>query len=281
MLPKLSYAQEDDPWFRFRLIQSLEKLSGRSRLENIYRPLKNRPFSQRHFFRQALDLAKIEYVLDGVSSDTIPSQGPLIFIANHPFGIVDGLMFCDIAAQTRGEFKIMIHERLCRDEQLNRYFLPVDFRPTRDAQRRNIESKRQAARLLKSGGTLLIFPGGGVASTGLGGFGTFDDLPWSTFTAKLVQQTQASVVPLFFHGRNSRLFHLANGISQTLRTALLLYEARNKIGKRFRVTLGPTMRYPELADKSRHELTQYLYQSTWSMAQPQAPTECAEPVEAA
>ncbi len=267
-LPTISYVQPGDPWLRSRLISLLEILSGRRKVEKVYHQLKREPFEVERFFSRGLELADISYASDPLAEALIPREGPLVFIANHPFGVVDGTMLCDIAARTRGNFKILIHALLCRDNDLEPFFLPVDFSDSREARRRNIETKRDAVKVLQSGGTLLVFPGGGVSTTGRGGCGEFADLPWTTFTAKLIHQTEATVVPVFFHGRNSRLFHLASSISMTLRAALLLHEASNKIGNSFDVEIGAPIPYREIAHLGRKELTRHLYGVTWELGAP-------------
>ena len=77
---------------------------------------------------------------------------------------------------------------------------------------------------------MVIFPAGGV-STSPNGLGRADDLEWKRFTAKVIQMAEATVVPVFVHGQNSRLFQLISQVSQTLRYGMLLNEVRNKMGR--------------------------------------------------
>ena len=266
-LPSITYVQPEDPWLQARLVGMLEILTGRRKVERVYHQLKHEPFDVTRFFSRGLELANISYTRDAAAESRIPKDGPLVFIANHPFGVVDGTMLCDIAARSRGNFKILIHALLCQDDDLKPFFLPVDFTNSREAQRRNIETKREAIRFLRDGGTLLVFPGGGVSTTRKAGFGEFADLPWTTFTAKLIHSAEANVVPVFFHGRNSRLFHFASGVSMTLRAALLLHEASNKIGQHFEVSVGAPIDYPAIARLNRRELTDHLHRTTWQLGQ--------------
>ena len=257
--PRISYVEPDHHWSRRALVGTLERLSGRGRIEHIYRSLKAEPFELERFFARALELGAIETEFRRVGEARIPTSGPLVFVANHPYGLVDGLILCRLAARTRGAFRILLHARLCQDPDLAPYFLPVDFEETRDALRTNIATKRAALETLRRDGTLVLFPGGGVA-TAPKGFGAARELPWSTFVARLVKQSGATVVPVFFHGQNSRLFHLASALSETLRTALLLFEARNKLGRRFVVSIGRPMAAAELTQRgSRAELTRHLH----------------------
>lgn len=256
--PKITYVQPGDPWLKSAFIGGFESLTGRRRVERVYHRLKDEGFNFRTFFGRGLELAGIECEVDRSMEGLIPQDGPVIFIANHPFGVVDGVMLCDIAARTRGEFKILINALLCRDEDLDPFFLPVDFAETREAMRVNIRTRRVALQMLAEGGTLLVFPSGGVATAGRGGFGPVLELPWTTFAAKLILQSQATVVPVFFYGYNSRLFHVAANVSDMLRASMLLHEAGNKLGKRFRIDIGEPIGYSSIAHLGRKELTHHL-----------------------
>lgn len=264
-LPSISYVQPGDRSPRARVIDVVERMSGRGAIEDIYHKLKCEPFDPQHFFARALDLADIRYHTVGVDEARLPRKGPLVLIANHPFGVVDGLILCDIASRLRGDFRILIHALLCRDPDLEPFFLPIDFRDTKEAAATNIRSKRDAMATLAEGGVLLVFPGGGISTRRRCGLGSLEELPWSTFTAKLIARSGATVVPLFFHGCNSRLFHLASGISDALRASLLLHEARNKMGSDFHVHVGEPIEPEELAHLDRAAMTRHLHDLTWRL----------------
>lgn len=266
-LPTISYVQPGDRSPRARLIDIVERLSGRNAVQDLYRQLKAEPSDPHTFFARALELADIRYEMCGASADEVPADGPLVLVANHPFGIVDGVILCDIASRLRSEFRILIHALLCRDRELDPYFLPIDFSESRSAAATNIQSKRRALATLAAGGVVLVFPAGGISTRSRHGFGPLRDFPWTTFTAKLISSARATVLPVFFAGCNSRLFHLASGVSQSLRASLLLHEARNKIGGRFRVHMGRPIGYSELAHLDRVALTHHLHDTVWSLAQ--------------
>ena len=119
---------------------------------------------------------------------------------------------------------------------------------------------------MRNDGTVVIFPGGGV-STAQRWFGPALDLEWKRFTAKLVQTTRATVVPIFFHGQNSRLFQIVSQFSLTLRLALLLKEVKNKMGLTIDVTIGSPIPYRELEHiKDRQELLDTLRMITYNLA---------------
>mgnify|MGYP006224325191 CR=1 FL=1 len=90
--PTLSYVQETDPWIVQRLISSIEIIFGRRKIEAIYNDLRKEPFSVESFFSGALAATKIQGCYDHERLSTLPKTGPLVFVANHPFGVVDGLL---------------------------------------------------------------------------------------------------------------------------------------------------------------------------------------------
>lgn len=264
--PRITYAKDDDPALRRLVISALERIFGRKKIEKIYFDLKSRPFDIDTFFRDALNKSQITVNYEGFDREQIPKKGPLIFLANHPFGIVDGMVFCDLAVRSRGDFRIMINAMLCQDEELAPYFLPVDFEQSKQAMRTNIRSKQLAIECLSQNIPVLVFPSGMVSTAGKLGFGKVRDGEWTTFAAKLVKESRATVVPVYFHGRNSRKFHVASHISEPLRMGMLLHEAVNKFGRSVRVSVGEPIYWSEgLNELGRKDLTEQLYSSVSSL----------------
>jgi putative hemolysin len=147
----------------------------------------------------------------GGSLDNIPRDGPLIVIANHPYGILDGLMLGHILSQVRGEFRILAHRVFRKAEDINRIILPISFDDTKEALALNIQTRKDALRFLSDGGAIGIFPGGTV-STAAKPFGRPMDPGWRNFTARMIAKSEATVVPLYFDGHNSRLFQMMSHV---------------------------------------------------------------------
>ncbi|MEM8813034.1 MAG: lysophospholipid acyltransferase family protein, partial [Pseudomonadota bacterium] len=190
---------------------------------------------------------------------------PLVIIANHPFGIGDGIAILSIAEALNRPFKILINKELMKVPEICRYSLPVDFEETREAMQTNLQTKREAIRYLNEGYTIVIFPAGGVA-TAKKPFGKAEDLPWKVFPARLIQQAKADVLPVYFQGQNSWFFHIASHISQTLRISLLIREFGKFAGSMQSVYIGDLIPYEEFAPiRDRKALTQYLYDCVFGM----------------
>lgn len=197
----------------------------------------------------------------------VPAAGPVIVVANHPYGILDGLAMGLLLSRTRGEFRILAHRVFRRAEALERVILPVDFDGTRAARSVNIETRRDALAHLGGGGAIGIFPGGTV-STAPKPFGAPRDPVWRAFTAKMVARSDAVVVPVFFEGANSRAFQLASHLHYTLRMAMLIREFRARVDApvrlHFGAPIGRDVLEPLSADAPR--LMDFLRRSTYALS---------------
>lgn len=265
---QLSYVSEVESPAKKALVNSIELLSGRRRLEKLYHSALAGLDGQHYHsvWEAALAALQVRLEYDTERLAAIPRSGPLIFIANHPYGVLDGLALCYLASLTRGrDFRIMLISALCREERIADYVLPIDFSGTEEATRTNIATKHKAAELLRNGGALVIFPGGGI-STAQGPFGQVIDLEWKLFTAKLVQTTHATVAPIFFHGQNGRLFQMVSQFSLTLRLALIIRELNHQVAQTLKITIGAPIRYEELAAiSSRQALIEHLRRTTYAL----------------
>lgn len=183
--------------------------------------------------RYGLDLA----VRRG-SLDLIPSDGPLVVVANHPFGILDGMMMGHILSSCRSDFRVLAHRIFRKAPDLERVILPISFDGDKEAQRLNLRTRAEALSYLGQGGCIGIFPGGTVSTSERALSGRPLDPGWRTFTAKMIARSGATVVPVHFEGANSRLFQIASHVHPTLRLGLLIREFRKRIDQPVHVSIG-------------------------------------------
>ncbi|MEH6506547.1 MAG: lysophospholipid acyltransferase family protein [Sulfitobacter litoralis] len=173
----------------------------------------------------------------GGSLANIPETGPVIALANHPYGILDGLMLGHMLARRRDGFKIMAHSVFNRAPDLNRHLLPISFDEDKAALALNLRTRKTALEYLGQGGAVGIFPGGTV-STSARPFSRPMDPGWRSFTARMIAKSDATVVPIYFDGHTSRLFQIASHMHHTLRMGLLIKEFRKRVDTPVRVVIG-------------------------------------------
>ena len=259
---KFSYASPDDSWFKRRVISTVEKLTGRNYLQKIYDTLHSMNPNPFDVWGDALDMLDIKIDFDPEKLFNIPKKGPIIFVANHPFGVVDGVIFLHLVTRIRRDYFILINEVLTHEPFLKDHLLPVDFRGDKNAIRTNLETKARTTERLNNGEALVIFPSGAVA-TALKFKGKVEELPWRRFITSRIHETKCTVVPLFFHGENSRLFQFVSKLSMNLRLGLLLHEIMNKRGKTIRVEIGDPIGYDQMESiKDRQKLIEFLRAKT-------------------
>ncbi|MCB0551531.1 MAG: lysophospholipid acyltransferase family protein [Phaeodactylibacter sp.] len=259
----LTYSSPDDPLLKRLLINAVEVATGRPRLMRMYDEVKARNLPSSALWKGLLDKLEVRLLYDKAQLDKAPAEGPLVFVANHPFGLLDGLIMGYLAAQVRPRFTVLVNEVLTREQALGEYLLPIDFRETKAAARINLETRAKAMERLMSGEALAIFPSGGVATSPRRFWLPAVDLEWKRFPAKLIQFSRATVVPMFFHGQNSQLFQLASQVHQSLRLSFLIHEIHNKIGQEIRIDIGSPIPFEQLAHiKGRQDLLDHLREIT-------------------
>ena len=264
-----SYASKSEHNFAQRLIiKAIESLTGKKKLEKLYKNYSLNQQSPQAFWGDILNEMRIKVVNKSHNKLTIPKSGSLLIIANHPFGIIDGLILCSLVSKVRNDFKIMTHETLKFLPELEKYILPVDFSSKNKISKKlNIKTANSAKDVLINGGVVIIFPSGGVSTAKNLRSEALDD-EWKLFPAKLIHQTKVSVLPIYFDGKNGFLFHLfASKIkNQTLKYSSYIYETKKKIGKEINIYSGKVIPYPDLEKyKNRNDLTSHLKSITYGL----------------
>ncbi|MFD2738123.1 lysophospholipid acyltransferase family protein [Sulfitobacter aestuarii] len=221
----LSYASTFDDPVKAGVIRVMEWLTGKLTVLRLIRKFEKRGTpSGQAFWRAALDTMGIELQTPSEQLARIPRQGPVVVVANHPHGMVDGMIFADLIGRIRPDYRILTRSLLTSlDEVAGSYMIPVPFPHDPDAQRKGVEMRSKAMAHLNEGGVVALFPSGVVASSETWS-GPAIEAEWNVFTAKMIRRSGATVVPIRFPGQNSRAYQIANKLSPILRQGLLLHE---------------------------------------------------------
>ena len=226
------------------LKQPLEKALYLKECENIYSSISycNDALS---FIRSLLSVLNVRAITTEDRIANVPSQGPAIVIANHPFGAIEGLILARLLCTLRPDVKVMANFLLLRIPQLKELFIPVNPFTGGNAIRRNIRPMREAIRWVQNGHMLVVFPAGEVSHF-KPGRGEISDPRWNPGIVKIIRKTGAPVLPAFFKGANSPFFQIAGLLHPKLRTAMLAREFLNKRRKTIELKIGRLIPYNRL-----------------------------------
>jgi putative hemolysin len=264
---RFSYSTEDQPLVQRAVIQAIEKMGGQRKLKKLYDQQQNERLPGESFFDAAIRVLQLAVTFDRDKLARTPASGPVVFIANHPYGVLDGVTLTWLAMQVRPDTKVLANSVLCQAPEARSNLLPVDFAATKEARQTNVRSRIDAQNWLKQGHAIGIFPGGGVSTSEKPLKGPAIDLPWAPFTAKLIRQSRATVVPVYFVGQNSRLFQLASHMSLTLRLSLVFRETARRIGTKLELRVGKPIPFEELEHiEDRTEFVNELRRRTFALA---------------
>lgn len=214
----------------------LDRLTGLATLQRIYRVAG--PIAAATFPGEALSHLGVT-VDAGAGADLgrVPATGPLLIVANHPHGALDGLALASVLGQVRADVKLLGNRLLDRIPEMRPHLVPIDAFGPRTGAAANSAGLRAALQWLRDGHALILFPAGEVSHV-RAATGRVVDGAWRDGAARLAARADAPVLPVFVDGRNSALFVAAGLVSPLLRSALLARELLRQRGRRIAVSIG-------------------------------------------
>ncbi len=243
------------PWPRLNawVTAGVDRLLGLRALDDFYRSL---PEEEGLAFIDAFVAGLgVAYGAAGGAAQ-LPATGPLLLVANHPVGILDGMVILLLLRRIRPDARVIVGTWLRRLPEL----APVVF-PMASSDRQKLHGFRQAIRWLRGGGALIAFPSGAVSR--------FDpavrrvrDLPWESYPAVLIRHSGCDVVPVHVSGRCGLPFHAVWYLWPRLGSLLILRELMGQRGRRIAVRFGEPIPAARLAAMEERSLIDYLRTET-------------------
>ncbi|HZP19000.1 MAG TPA: lysophospholipid acyltransferase family protein [Bauldia sp.] len=222
----------------------LDRLLGFTAFNAIYARLP--PSDTDNFAATLLAGMDVRVEWDGAPKETVPLTGPLVVVANHPFGMVEGMALGAFFSALRSDVSVMVLHLLSAIPEYRERLIFVEPRPSPKRRMQNAAGWMKALRWLGDGGVVAVFPAGLVAR--------YDwrrrklvDRPWSPRVAGLIRRSGATVIPVWFHGGNGWLFQVLGTVAPGLQDALLMRQMVNKRGATLRAALGTPIAPERLA----------------------------------
>ncbi len=267
----LSFAADLPAWQQ-KFVKLIETTVGKQYLLEVYRGLIDRNTGPETFWEDLLASLELKISSYRRGMEAIPKTGPAVIIANHPFGLMDGASICWMVSQIRKDFKVILWDVFRQKNHGQGYFLSLDLtEDNKEARRQNIIVRREAIQNLKDGQIVIIFPSGG-AERPSSLFGAPYETPWFRFTEKMVTASGAPVLPIFVHGHNSKLFHMASHVSEIARRAMFIHEIKRGIGSEVELSIGDLIT-PETVKRwadNGEDVIEKLRAATFALSQPGA-----------
>lgn len=235
---RLSYAGTFTNPFKAGTIRAIEWLTAKVTLLRLIRQFERSGApTGSPFWPKAMQQMGIRIDTPPEEIARIPATGPVVVVANHPSGLVDGMIMAELVNRVRPDFKILTRSLLTGIPEVEQFMIPVPFPHEENSRELGLEMRNLTMAHLKAGGVIILFPAGRVACSE-GWFGTAIEAEWNVFTHKMIHRSGATILPIYFAGQNSRAYQIANRVSATLRQGLLLYEIKRSLFKPQRPVIG-------------------------------------------
>ena len=206
-----TFASSEVNKFGQNFIKITELCTGKLKLKKLYDQYLEENNPPENIWQDAINKLQLKINSNFHSQSNIPPKGRLIVIANHAFGVADGVTLCSLISKVRQDYKIITHKVLRQAEAVKDKIIPIDFSQSKEAILSNINARKEAEEFLLKEGVLVIFPSGQIATKiNLKKNTKANDGEWKQFASRLVVKTRSPVLQIYFEVQNSQLFHIAN-----------------------------------------------------------------------
>jgi len=245
---RLSYAGTFTNPFKAGSIRAIEWMTAKVQLLTLIRSFEKSGAPRgTAFWPKAMKHMGIRIDTPAGEIARIPKTGPVVVVANHPSGLVDGMIMAEMVNRIRPDFRILTRSLLTGIPEVEEFMIPVPFPHEENSRELGLEMRNLTMDHLKRGGVIILFPAGRVACSETW-FGTAIEAEWNVFTHKMIHRSGATILPIYFPGQNSRVYQIANLVSATLRQGLLLYEIKRSLFKPQRPVIGEPLSASVLKD---------------------------------
>ncbi len=217
--------------------------------------------------RLLLEEFKIKLRIDNADVlDNLP-EGAFITVSNHPFGALDGIALIYLVSSRRPAYRVMVNMILNKISAMRPNFIAVDQSASTDPAKRavSVAGIRQALRQLKEGEPVGFFPAGAMSKTTLRD--GLQDRPWQQSILQIIHRAKVPVIPIYFHGSNSRWFNFLGHACWPARSLRLPAEVFRKVGTEMHISIGRPISADEQAahGESPEALGAYLREQTYAL----------------
>jgi putative hemolysin len=245
------------------------KFAPVDKVRDLYRRVQQSPEGFR--LESLLIEMRVGLKVGAADAARIPATGPVVVLANHPYGVLDGAVLAVLLTRTRPDVKVLTNFLLADVPELRSHCIFVDPFQTDRSVESNRRALREALAWLQQGGMLAMFPSGEVSHWQMPAAQIVDP-EWNDTAVRLLRRTGATALPVYFCGHNGVGFQLMGMLHPKLRTAFLLQEFLQQEGKTVEVRVGSAIPADAVeAIRDDREATEYLRWRTYLLARRNKP----------
>lgn len=242
------------------ITELIMKTLGLSAMNEMYTKLSR--YEGIELIEKALDLLNISFEVSDEDLAKIPTEGAFISISNHPYGLLDGVLLLQLMNKVRPDFKVTANHFLEVMKPFQDLFISVD-----PFGKKKLNAFSKVLKTLEEGNSIGLFPAGEV-STYYNSNKKIEDRPWTKSSIRLIQEANIPVVPVYFHGVNSWMFHLLGKVHPSLRTMQIPKEFLNKKGNKVKIRIGQPIQPKEYQKhETIEELSSFLRNKTYLLGE--------------
>jgi putative hemolysin len=249
------------------------RLAPVKKIRDLYRRVQQRPDGFR--LENLLAEMRINIRIESADFARIPALGPVVVVANHPFGVLDGAILTSLLTRARADIKVLTNYLLGDVPELRQHCIFVDPFQTDRSIDANRKALREALGWLQRGGMLAVFPAGEVSHWQMPAGGVVDP-HWNDTAVRLIRRTGAAALPVFFCGQNSVKFQVLGMIHPRLRSAFLLQEFFDQRGRTIEARVGSAIPPDAICALGDSQAIAYLRWRTYLLAR-RTPSEASNP----
>lgn len=183
------------------------------------------------FIDNLFEYLNFSYQVSEEDKKRIPAEGPLIIVANHPHGILDGLILIKLIKEVRSDVKVVANQIFSNISNIDSFILPINFDTIEEGKSKFLQIEES----LKNDQAVIIFPSVYVSRYILG---KVRDLPWENMAVKLATKYNTPILPVNIKGKNSRFYYFISRMSKDISQFLLFKEVLKKKNSSISLKIG-------------------------------------------
>ena len=205
-------------------------------------------YAPQEFIRACFRDWGVSYSIEGI--EKLDRNERYLFVSNHPFGGMDGMMLADKLIEYFGDVRVVVNDIL-------RYIAPLDplWVPVNKHGAQKLSYARKFDEAFASDLPILTFPAG-LCSRKIEG--RVQDTPWRPNFLKKANASHRKIVPIFVEGRLSNFFYnlsrlrKALGVKANIEMLWLVDEMLSQKGQHFRIIVGEPIKVESLREVGSH-----------------------------